>query len=96
MTDNLDNLILDLLEWLGSSQRPYLEVLDAWRTLPGVESVRHNDGLISLTVREPHLTIPALLEAVEKQGSQLLHLTTRQASLEDVFVNLTGRHLREQ
>ena len=70
--------------------------LDAWRALPGVESVRHDDGLVSLTVREPHLTIPALLDAVEKRGSQLLHLTTRQASLEDVFVNLTGRHLREQ
>jgi len=26
---------------------------------------------------------------------QLLHLTTAQASLEDVFVHLTGRHLRE-
>jgi ABC-2 type transport system ATP-binding protein len=37
-----------------------------------------------------------LLDAVEKQGAQLLHLSTRQASLEDVFVNLTGRHLREQ
>jgi ABC-2 type transport system ATP-binding protein len=70
--------------------------LAAWRALPGVESVRHDDGLVSLTVREPHLTIPALLEAVEKHGSQLMHLTTRQASLEDVFVNLTGRHLREQ
>jgi ABC-2 type transport system ATP-binding protein len=70
--------------------------LDKWRALPGVESVRHDDGLVSLTVREPHLTIPALLDAVEKHGSQLLHLTTRQASLEDVFVNLTGRHLREQ
>jgi ABC-2 type transport system ATP-binding protein len=70
--------------------------LSVWRTLPGVESVRHDDGLVSLTVREPHLTIPALLDAVEKHGSQLLHLTTRQASLEDVFVNLTGRHLREQ
>ncbi len=70
--------------------------LDAWRTLPGVESVRHDDGLVCLTVREPHLTIPALLDAVENQGSQLQHLTTRQASLEDVFVNLTGRHLREQ
>jgi ABC-2 type transport system ATP-binding protein len=69
---------------------------DLWRALPGVESIRHDDGLVSLTVREPHLTIPALLDAVEKQGSQLLHLTTRQASLEDVFVNLTGRHLREQ
>jgi ABC-2 type transport system ATP-binding protein len=69
---------------------------DSWRTLPGVESVRHDDGLISLTVREPHLTIPALLDAVEKKGARLLHLTTRQASLEDVFVKLTGRHLREQ
>jgi ABC-2 type transport system ATP-binding protein len=70
--------------------------LESWRTLPGVESVRHDDGLISLTVHEPHLTIPALLDAVEKHGSQLLHLTTRQASLEDVFVNLTGRRLREE
>jgi len=69
--------------------------LHLWRALPGVESVRHEDGLVCLTVREPHLTIPALLDAVEKQGSQLQHLTTRQASLEDVFVNLTGRHLRE-
>jgi hypothetical protein len=28
----LDSLILDLLEWLGPARRPYLEVLDAWRT----------------------------------------------------------------
>jgi ABC-2 type transport system ATP-binding protein len=77
----------------GDSDEAAFEV---WRALPGVESVRHDDGLVSLTVREPHLTIPALLDAVEKQGSHLLHLTTRQASLEDVFVNLTGRHLREQ
>ena len=69
--------------------------LDLWRALPGVESVRHDDGLMNLNVSEPHRTIPALLDAVETQGSQLLHLTTRQASLEDVFVRLTGRHLRE-
>ncbi len=68
---------------------------ETWRTLPGVESMRDEDGLFSLNVREPHLTIPALLEAVGKQGAELLHLTTRQASLEDVFVRLTGRHLRE-
>jgi ABC-2 type transport system ATP-binding protein len=70
--------------------------MDAWRALPGVESVRDEDGLLSLNVREPHRTIPALLEAVEQQNAALLHLTTRQASLEDVFVNLTGRHLREE
>jgi len=68
----------------------------AWRALPSVESVREDDGLIALNVKQPHLTIPALLEAIDKQGGQLQRLTTRQASLEDVFVRLTGRHLREE
>jgi ABC-2 type transport system ATP-binding protein len=70
--------------------------LAAWRALPSVESVREDDGMVALSVKEPHLTIPALLDAVGKQGSELQHLTTRQASLEDVFVRLTGRHLREE
>jgi ABC-2 type transport system ATP-binding protein len=68
---------------------------DLWRTLPGVESVRNEDEMVCLNVREPHLTIPALLAAINQQGRQLEHLSTRQASLEDVFVQLTGRHLRE-
>jgi ABC-2 type transport system ATP-binding protein len=70
--------------------------LQAWRTLPSVESIREDDGLIALNVKQPHLTIPALLDAIDKHGGVLQHLTTRQASLEDVFVRLTGRHLREE
>ena len=70
--------------------------LPAWRALPSVESVREDEGLIALNVKQPHLTIPALLEEIDKRGGQLQHLTTRQASLEDVFVRLTGRHLREE
>ncbi len=69
--------------------------LEEWRTLPGVESVRRDDEIVCLSVREPHLTIPALLAALQQEGRQLEHLSTRQASLEDVFVRLTGRHLRE-
>lgn len=69
---------------------------DTWKRLPGVEAVHEEDGRVVLSVREPHQTIPALLAALESRGSQLLHLTTRQASLEDVFVRLTGRHLREE
>jgi ABC-2 type transport system ATP-binding protein len=76
----------------GASSR---EEPEHWRSLPSVESVRHEDGTVCLHVREPHLTIPALLEAVNQRGQQLEHLSTRQASLEDVFVRLTGRHLRE-
>jgi ABC-2 type transport system ATP-binding protein len=69
--------------------------LDRWRSLPSVESVRREDSTVCLSVCEPHLTIPALLDAVTKEGRRLEHLSTRQASLEDVFVQLTGRHLRE-
>ena len=68
----------------------------AWDKLPGVQAVRTEDGVFSLQVREPHETIPALLAEVQRQRAQLVHLTTRQASLEDVFVQLTGRHLREE
>jgi len=64
--------------------------------LAGVQNVRVEDGRIALNVDEPHLVIPALLEEVERNGWRLAHLTTRQASLEDVFVQLTGRRLREE
>jgi ABC-2 type transport system ATP-binding protein len=70
--------------------------LPQWRGLPSVESVREDDGLVSLNVKQPHLTIPALLDSIDREGGVLQHLTTRQASLEDVFVRLTGRHLREE
>lgn len=32
MTDPVDALVLDLLEWIGESPRPYAEVIEAWRT----------------------------------------------------------------
>jgi len=93
----------DLIERLGGHHVVEFAVsgnsdgaLEAWRALPSVESVREDDGMVALNVKEPHLAIPALLDAVGKQGHELQHLTTRQASLEDVFVRLTGRHLREE
>jgi ABC-2 type transport system ATP-binding protein len=94
----------DLIERLGGHHMVEFQVsgnsngdsANVWRALPGVESVRQDNGFVCLNVHEPHLTIPALLVAVEKEGQHLLHLTTRQASLEDVFVRLTGRHLREE
>jgi ABC-2 type transport system ATP-binding protein len=69
--------------------------LKIWQKLAGVESARREDEMVCLNVFEPHLTIPALLASINQQGRQLKHLSTRQASLEDVFVRLTGRHLRE-
>jgi D-3-phosphoglycerate dehydrogenase / 2-oxoglutarate reductase len=31
-SDPVDALILDLLEWLDGTPRPYVEVMEAWRT----------------------------------------------------------------
>jgi len=63
--------------------------------LPSVRSVRvENDGF-NLTVEEPAVALPAVMGLVQKVGAKLERLTTRTATLEDVFVNLTGRHLRD-
>src|SRR5437588_579361 len=64
--------------------------------LPGVRSVRFEDGGIILRVAEPHVVLPALLDRLRDDGRDLARLTTRHASLEDVFVQLTGRHLRDE
>jgi len=64
--------------------------------LPSVRAARSENDALLLTVAEPHHAIPALLAAVAGRGGTLSRLTTRHASLEDVFVALTGRHLRDE
>ncbi len=64
-------------------------------TIPGVRAARVEWPEIRLEVSEPHLAIPGVLEGLRARGLGLSRLTTRHASLEDVFVHLTGRTLRE-
>ena len=68
---------------------------EALHALPSVERVAHEDGRWRLTVREVHRTGPALLAALAETGASVSHLTTHHATLEDVFVALTGRTLRD-
>ncbi len=62
----------------------------------GVQAVRHEAEGIFLTVQEVHRTVPALLAALRERQAELSRLTTHHATLEDVFVSLTGRHLRDE
>ena len=68
----------------------------AMEGLPGVRAAHAEAGRIVLTVAEPHVAVPAILEKVRAGGWELSGLSTRHASLEDVFVSLTGRHLRDE
>jgi ABC-2 type transport system ATP-binding protein len=67
----------------------------SFTALPAVRSVRQEADTYCLSVTEPHVALPALLNELHRGGHRLAGLNMRQASLEDVFVTLTGRHLRE-
>jgi len=68
---------------------------DELTALPAVMKARREQDVYGLAVSAVHLALPALLTLVQSRGGALVQLTTRHASLEDVFVTLTGRHLRD-
>jgi ABC-2 type transport system ATP-binding protein len=69
--------------------------LDMLRSLPGVLAARVDAAYYALQVTASHATIPALLALLARQSLTLTELRTHSPTLEDVFVSLTGRHLRE-
>ena len=69
--------------------------VESFASLPGVQSTFLDAGTIVLHVKEIHAALPAVMDKLRVDQVELAQLTTRQASLEDVFVTLTGRHLRD-
>jgi ABC-2 type transport system ATP-binding protein len=69
--------------------------LSRLESLPDVGSVRADGDTVSLTVAHVHRAVPALLLELRRQQLDLTSLVTHHATLEDVFVAMTGRHLEE-
>jgi len=69
---------------------------DGLKPLPGVQDVRMTDASTSLHVSHLHTAVPALLAELDRQHRNLTRFATHHASLEDVFVSHTGRHLRDE
>ena len=61
--------------------------------LSGVVSVQRRKSMCRLTANRLHEVLPSLLDWLERRGLPLTHLNTRQATLDDVFIQLTGREL---
>jgi ABC-2 type transport system ATP-binding protein len=76
----------------GQTVGPTVEILNE---LPGVQAARAIEDGYELSVGELHRAVPALLSALAERKLELTKLTTHSATLEDVFVHLTGRQLRE-
>jgi ABC-2 type transport system ATP-binding protein len=67
----------------------------ALQAMEGVRAVSASNGTVQMQVTALHSAVPALLEELRRQEVTLTELRTHSASLEDVFVALTGRHLRD-
>jgi ABC-2 type transport system ATP-binding protein len=70
--------------------------LAAIERIVGVRHVRAANGAVTIQATELHRVLPALLEELRRQAQPLEELRTHSATLEDVFVSLTGRYLRDE
>ncbi len=84
-----------MVEFTAGSASHALDV-PALRRIQGVREVRTENGAVLLQVTELHTAVPALLAELTRQNVPLTELRTHSATLEDVFVTLTGRHLRDE
>lgn len=66
-----------------------------YQQLPGVAEVQHEDHRIKLLTDRPEETLPALYKHHHDHPSKIFALHLSQATLEDVFLKLTGHGLRD-
>jgi ABC-2 type transport system ATP-binding protein len=83
-----------VIEFAAAGTAPL--ALGELKTLEGIIDARLDAGTYSLQAKELHRAVPALLAHLAAHGAPLTELKTHSATLEDVFVSLTGRHLRDE
>jgi ABC-2 type transport system ATP-binding protein len=84
-----------MVEFTAGSVSHALDV-PALRRIEGVREIRTENGAVLMQVTQLHTSVPALLAELTRQNVPLTELRTHSATLEDVFVTLTGRHLRDE
>ena len=87
--------LIDRLEGLSTISTSAPLPLDSAREIPGVVEVDYDGKAIHIQSRDVVLTLEGLLEQSKRLGVSLGNLHIRQPSLEDVFLQLTGRRIRD-
>jgi ABC-2 type transport system ATP-binding protein len=78
------------------SEAAHQAVAATLTAITGVRSHRVDASVHQLSVDELHVTVPLIFASLEQQGLHLNDFRTHSATLEDVFVRLTGRNLRDE
>ena len=70
--------------------------LSSLKRIDGVRAARGQNGSVTIEAGDLHRVLPALVEHLRERETPISELRTHSATLEDVFVSLTGRHLRDE
>ncbi len=71
------------------------KVAKRWEGLAGVRILSREGSDLRLLVKDAQDAIPRLFQQAERAGSRLTAITVEEPDLEDVFLHLTGRELRD-
>jgi ABC-2 type transport system ATP-binding protein len=89
----MDRITLTLSALIPEQERQRL--LEAWKTVPGVQGATTEDASVILLVDESNLVLPPLFEAATSMGVRVSGVDIQEPNLEAVFLHLTGRALRD-
>ena len=68
---------------------------EVFKKLDFVTEFRKHDDFVTLKMERGDLRIPAIMEVARKSGIEIRSVNLRKPSLEDVFLHITGRRIRE-
>ena len=84
----------DLLEL--ATPDPKHEFLERLRSLEDVKNISAQDGKVLLTVKNGESLIPKVFETAQAFSVRISSVSLRKPNLEDVFIKLTGREIRDE
>jgi ABC-2 type transport system ATP-binding protein len=70
--------------------------LEQLETLDGVDKISSQNGRVALTVKNGESFIPRVFDAAQAAGVEISSVSMRKPNLEDVFLKLTGREIRDE
>jgi len=88
MISNNDRILLEVFDYRG-------EMILAIKSLTGVSECIEEEGLIKLLVDKNDFKLEPLLKIIENHGGQIKSINFEEPSLEEVFLALTGKRLRD-
>lgn len=89
-------LINEHSEPMNLSEEETSVLLDQLKGLPGVSSAEMRKGNYVIYTEDLQTSLTAFIALMEKRGTAFADLRTRTATLEDVFIHMTGRGLRDE